>query len=376
MSGEISIPVGNLGIIAMRGCDKIAAKADSYIREWRGEEQGYLVKVNCPRFGTGEGKGMISQSIRGDDLFIICDIFDYSITYNMYGSKNRMSPDDHYSDLKRVIAAAGGKARRINVIMPMLYEGRQHRRDGRESLDCAVMLQELHEIGVQNLITFDAHDPRIQNAVPFCGFENIQPYYQMIKAIKKTVPDVEFDREKTMMVSPDEGGMGRCIYYSSILGLDLGMYYKRRDYSRVVHGRNPIVSHEFLGTNVEGKDIIVVDDMISSGDSILDIAEHMKQLGARRLFVFATFGLFCEGTERFDSAYEAGYIDKVFTTNLNYRPDEVKSKAWYHEVDMSKYIALLIDNLNFDHSISEFINPSTRIEKFLKENNTPGTQNL
>ena len=365
MGEELSIPVGNLGIIPMNGCERIAASADRYIREWRDSEHGFLVEAHCPRFGTGEAKGLITQSVRGDDLFILCDAFNYSVTYNMYGVNNRMSPDDHYADLKRIIAAAGGKARRINVIMPMLYEGRQHRRTGRESLDCALMLQELHNMGVTNILTFDAHDPRVQNAVPFSGFENIQPYYQMIKAICRTVPDIDFDREKVMMVSPDEGGMARCIYYTSILGLDLGMYYKRRDYSRLVNGRNPIVAHEFLGSNVDGKDIIIVDDMISSGDSILDIAEHLTKMGARRIFVFATFGLFCEGFGRFDEAYEAGYITKIFTTNLNYRPEELLQRGWYREVDMSKYIALLVNTLNFDRSINDLINPSGRIEKLL-----------
>ncbi len=366
MDEEMSVPIGNLGIIAMRGCENIAAKADNYIREWRGSEHGHLVKVTCPRFGTGEAKGVIGQSIRGDDLFILCDPFDYSITFNMYGELNRMSPDDHYADLKRIISATCGKAHRISVIMPMLYEGRQHRREGRESLDCALMLQELVGMGVSNLLTFDAHDPRIQSAVPCSGFENIRPYYQMIKAIKKTESDLSFTSDNMMIVSPDEGGMGRCIYYSSILGLDLGMYYKRRDYSRIVNGRNPIVAHEFLGDNVSGKDVIVVDDMISSGDSTLDIAVHLKELGARRIFVFATFGLFCEGFERFDAAYAAGQIDRVYTTNLNYRKPELKTREWYHEVDMSKYIALLIDTLNYDRSISDLIDPATRIRKLFE----------
>jgi len=362
---DISMPVGKLGIIPLQGCSEIASRADGYIKEWRESEQSFLVSACCPRFGTGESKGMINQSVRGDDLFVLCDIFDYGTTYNMYGTKTRMSPDDHYGDLKRIIAAVGGKARRISVIMPMLYGGRQHRRAARESLDCAIMLQELQNIGVANIITFDAHDSRVQNAVPFCGFENIKPYYQMIKAIYRAVPDIKLDAEHTLIVSPDAGGMDRCMYYSSILSLDLGMYYKRRDYSKIVNGRNPIIAHEFLGNNVNGKDIIIVDDMISSGDSILDIAEHLKEMGAQRIFVFATFGLFCEGISRFDEAYAAGQLAKVFTTNLNYRTDELKSRVWYEEVDMSKYIALLIDALNFDRSLSDLIDPAARIKKLL-----------
>ncbi|MBQ3141012.1 MAG: ribose-phosphate pyrophosphokinase, partial [Clostridia bacterium] len=342
---QIAIPVGNLSIIAMRGCEEFAAKVDEYIRKQRGIKSSCLIKASCPRFATGEAKGLIAESVRGQDLFIICDPFDYSVTYKMQGMTVPMSPDDHFCDLKRIISAASGKSRRINVIMPMLYEGRQHRRTARESLDCALMLQELTDIGAANILTFDAHDPRVQNAIPSGCFENIMPYYQMIKSLHKVYPDVAFDFDKTMVVSPDEGGMGRCIYYSSILGIDLGMFYKRRDYSRLVHGRNPIIAHEFLGDNVEGKDIIVCDDMISSGDSILDIAVQLKQRKARRLFVFATFGLFCEGTERFDEAYKNGLIDKVFTTNLNYRTPELRSKEWYQEVDMSKYVALLIDTL-------------------------------
>ena len=364
---EISMPVGNLGIIPLQGCGDIAARADGYIREWRGSEQSFLVSACCPRFGTGESKGMINQSVRGDDLFILCDICDYGTTYNMYGTVTRMSPDDHYGDLKRIIAAVGGKARRISVIMPVLYGGRQHRRVARESLDCAIMLQELQNIGVSNIITFDAHDPRVQNAVPFCGFENIKPYYQMIKAIYRAVPDIKLDRDHTLIVSPDAGGMDRCMYYSSILSLDLGMYYKRRDYSRIENGRNPIIAHEFLGNNVSGKDIIIVDDIISSGDSILDIAEHLKEMGAQRIFVFATFGLFCEGITRFDEAFAAGQISKVFTTNLTYRTGELKSRIWYEEVDMSKYIALLIDALNYDRSLSDLIDPAARIKKLLAE---------
>lgn len=362
---ETAIPVGKLGIIAMQGCEEFADKVDFYIRRQRNSDHSYLIPVTCPRFATGEGKALVAESVRGYDLFIITDPFNYSVTYKMQGMTVPMSPDDHYCDLKRVLSAISGKARRINVIMPMLYEGRQHRRSARESLDCAQMLQELTSFGVTNILTFDAHDPRVQNAIPSGSFETVQPYYQMIKALHKTQPDVSFEFDNTMVVSPDEGGMSRCIYYSSILGIDLGMFYKRRDYSRVVHGRNPIIAHEFLGDNVEGKDIIVCDDMISSGDSIIDIAEQLKKLHARRLFVFATFGLFCEGPERFDKAYADGLINKVFTTNLNYRTPELRGKEWYHEVDMSKYVALLIDALHCDLSISEYIDPAKRIKKLL-----------
>lgn len=367
MTETASLPVGKLGIIPMRGCEEISQKADAYIREWRGGGNGFLVQASCPRFSSGEGKGVIGQTVRGSDLYIMCDMFNYSLEYEICGHKTRMSPDDHYADLKRIIAAAGGKARRISVIMPMLYEGRQHRRTARESLDCAIMLQELQSVGVTNILTFDAHDPRVQNAVPYCGFENIQPYYQMIKALIKTYPDVEFDSSKTMIVSTDEGGMTRCIYYSTILGLDLGMYYKRRDSSKVENGRNRIEVHEFLGNNVAGKDIIIVDDMISTGDSVIDISEDLKKRGAGRIFIFATFGLFCEGPKRFDNAYNNGTVEKVFTTNLNYREPGLRRRKWYCEVDMSKYIALLINTLNYDDSLSELINPAGRIEKLIEK---------
>ncbi|MDR0670713.1 MAG: ribose-phosphate pyrophosphokinase [Oscillospiraceae bacterium] len=379
-----SLPYGNLGIVGMRGCEDMISRIDFYLTHWRSEdaqsagqltldvaaptpdEGRFQVRANCPRFNTGEGKALIQQSVRGYDLYILTDMFNYGVTYSMYNQVVPMSPDDHFQDLKRIIAAAGGKARRITVIMPMLYEGRQHRRFARESLDCALALQELTMMGVENIITFDAHDSRVQNAVPLKGFENVPPTYQMLKALFRTYPDLTVDKDHLMVVSPDEGGMARCIFYSSVLGVDLGMFYKRRDYTRMEHGRNPIVRHEFLGDNVAGKDIIVVDDMISSGDSILSIADILKSLGARRILVFCTFGLFCEGLDRFDEAYKKGVFDKVFTTNLIYRTDALKARPWYQEVDMSKYISYIIDTLNYDRSISELLEPTMRIRRLLQ----------
>ena len=376
-----TIPFGRLGIIAMHGCEEIGQKINNYLVEWRRERESehkntitfagyqrdnYLIETCCPRFGTGEAKGIIKESIRGLDLFIICDCFNYGCKYQMYGMDVMMSPDDHFADLKRIIAAVGGKARRITVIMPMLYEGRQHKRSARESLDSALSLHELTNMGVDNIITFDAHDPRVQNAIPLSGFENVQPTYQMIKAIVNNIPDLQLDSQHMAIISPDEGAMSRCIFYSSVLGLELGMFYKRRDYSRIVKGRNPIVAHEYLGESVENKDIIVVDDMISSGDSMLEIAKKLKGLGAARIFVVATFGLFCEGLEGFDKAYENGIIDKVFTTNLIYRTDELLQREWYVEVDMSKYMSYIIDTINHDMSISKILSPRSRISRLLK----------
>ena len=376
-----SIPVGPLGIIALPGCAELARKIDNYLTSWRTKRDSesmrttaykdyfrdsYLIKVDFPRFGTGEGKALIQDSVRGLDLFIVCDMFNYGVTYNMYGMTVPMSPDDHYANLKRVISATGGKAKRITVIMPMLYEGRQHRRSRRESLDCADALLELCEhMGVDNIITFDAHDPRVQNAIPLHGFENVSPTYQMIKAMLRSVSDLKIDKEHMMVISPDEGGMSRCIYYSTVLGLDLGMFYKRRDYSTVVNGRNPIVAHQFLGDNVEGKDVIIVDDMISSGDSMIEVARKLKDLKARRIFIFASFGLFCNGLDVFDTAYETRMIDRVFTTNLIYRTPELLEREWYTEVDMSKYISLLIETLNHDESISGLLDPADRIKRAL-----------
>lgn len=357
-------PFGDLAIVSMRGCEDLSKKVDYYLTQWREtpDEHTFIVQASCPRFGTGEGKAVFNHTARGLDVYIICDCYNYGVTYKMYGQTVPMSPDDHYQDLKRVIASLGGKARRITVIMPMLYEGRQHRRTSRESLDCAMALQELISMGVSNIITFDAHDPRVQNAIPLGGFDNVQPTYQMIKALIKNVPDIVIDRDRTMIVSPDEGGMGRCIYYSSVLGLELGMFYKRRNYSVLVNGRNPIEAHEFLGKNVEGKDLIIVDDMISSGESILDIAEKLKVKGANRIFVFTTFGLFVEGLEKFDEYYKNGLIDKVFTTNLIYSNPELLNREWYCNVDLSKYIAYIIDTLNYDNSISQLLNPADKIK--------------
>ncbi len=364
-----SYNLGRLGVIGMNGCEDFCSKVDYYLKKFNDddvENHGtFLLPLKTSRFGTGEAKATLLHSARTYDVYIIVDCFNYGETYKMYGVDVPMSPDDHYQDLKRAISAIGGKAKRITVIMPMLYEGRQHKRSSRESLDCAMALQELCNIGVDNIITFDAHDPRVQNAIPFKGFENVMPTYQMIKACLKYDPTIILDKKNTMFISPDEGAMSRCMYYSSVLETELGMFYKRRDYSRVVNGKNPIVAHEFLGSDVEGKNMIVVDDMISSGDSMIDVSRELKKRKAGRVFVFSTFGLFTEGFERFDKAYEEGLIEGVFTTNLIYAKPELLTKPWYHQVDMSKYVALLIDELNADHSISDLLNPIKRIEKIL-----------
>lgn len=357
--------VGQLSIIGMRGCEEFVNKVDQYICDWREHDGTYLTKASCPRFGTGEGKGIIHETVRGHDVYIVCDPFNYGVSYTMYGMEVPMSPDDHFQDLKRIIGAAGGKQRRITVIMPMLYEGRQHRRGARESLDCAIALRELVDMGVTNIITFDAHDSRVQNAIPYSGFENVQPHYQMIKALKNTVKDFCFDCNGTIIISPDEGGLNRAMYYSSVLGIDLGMFYKRRDYSTVINGRNPIIAHEFLGNDLHGKDVIIIDDMISSGDSILDVADQLKQRGAKRIFVFATFGLFCNGLELFDAAYKEGRFDKIFTTNLIYTPEILKQREWHVTVDLTKFVALIIDTLNYDHSISKLLDPVDKINSIL-----------
>ena len=324
-----------------------------------------LSSLRFRRFGSGEAKGIINESVRGDDIYILLDVCNYSLTYSLCGYTNHMSPDDHFQDLKRVIAAIGGKARRINVIMPFLYESRQHKRSGRESLDCALGLQELTAMGVENIITFDAHDPRVQNAIPLHGFETIQPAYQFIKNILRNAPDMKLDKDHLMVISPDEGGMGRAIYMANNLGVDMGMFYKRRDYSTIIDGRNPIVAHEFLGADVKGKDMIIIDDMISSGESMLDVAKELKSRKARKVFVCATFGLFTNGLQKFDEYYENGLIDRVLTTNLVYQTPELLSRPYYISVDMSKYIALIIDNLNHDASLSELLNPTGRINKLL-----------
>ena len=378
-----TIPVGSLGLITLKGCEELGNKINDYIVDWRRERESehkttiafsgyqrdnYIVQTSVPRFGSGEAKGVINESVRGRDLYLLVDVCNYSLTYSLCGQTNHMSPDDHYQDLKRIIAAVGGKARRITVIMPFLYESRQHKRSGRESLDCAFALQELSSMGVDNIITFDAHDPRVQNAIPLHGFETVQPAYQFIKALLQNVDDLQLDSDHMMIISPDIGAMGRAVYYSNILGLDVGMFYKRRDYSKIVDGRNPIVAHEFLGTDVAGKDVFIIDDMISSGESMLDVAKELKARNARRIFLASTFGLFTNGMEKFDEAYEKGLFDKVLTTNLVYQSPELLKRDYYVNVDMSKYIALLIDTLNHDSSISQLLNPidkiNARLEKY------------
>ena len=379
-----TIPYGTLGIIPLKSCSAMGEKVDEYLVNWREQREhenqsnlafsgykrdSYVVSASTPRFGSGEGKGVLNDSVRGYDLYIMVDVCNYSIEYSLCGNTNHMSPDDHYADLKRVIAAAGGKARRINVIMPFLYESRQHKRSGRESLDCSLMLQELTAMGVENIITFDAHDPRVHNSIPLKGFESVSCTYQFIKYLLLGVDDLHIDSEHMMVISPDEGGMGRAVYFANVLGLDMGMFYKRRDYTKIVNGRNPIVAHEFLGTNVEGKDVNIIDDMISSGESMIDVASELKKRGASRVFCATTFGLFTNGFDKFDEAYEKGIIDKILTTNLVYQPAELLSKPWYINVDMSKYMALLIDTLNHDSSISDLLNPVDRIQKRVKEYN-------
>ena len=361
---------GELTVIGMKGSESFVERVDNYLKEWRRhtDEETYLAHASTPRFGSGEGKGMIKESMRGQDVYIYCDVFNYGVTYKLHDMIVPMSPDDHYADLKRIIAAIGGKARRITVIMPMLYEGRQHKRTSRESLDCAIMLQELVKMGVSNIITFDAHDPRVANAIPLSGFDNVMPNYQMIKALVRNVPDVVIDKEHVVMISPDEGAMSRCINYSNSLSVDVGMFYKRRDYSTIVNGKNPILEHKYLGQDLHGKDVIIVDDMISSGGSLLDVATQLKkEYGAKRVFNFATFGLFTDGFAAFDKAYEDGIIDKIFTTNLVYRKPEILDKPWYVEVNMAKYVAYIIDTLNHDATISNLLDPNTRIAKLLEK---------
>ena len=380
-----TIPVGSLGIIPLEGCRSLGEKVNDYLVKWRTvresehknslafagyQRDSYILQTKVPRFGTGEAKGVILESVRGSDLYILVDVANYSLTYSLCGHENHMSPDDHYQDLKRIIAAVGGKARRITVIMPFLYESRQHKRTARESLDCALALQEMVHMGVDNIVTFDAHDPRVQNAIPLHGFETVQPTYQFIKGLLKHVPDLQLDSDHMMVISPDEGGMGRAFYMANVLGLDMGMFYKRRDYTRIVNGRNPIVAHEFLGTDVEGKDMVIIDDMISSGESVLEVATALKERKARKIFICTTFGLFTNGLERFDKAYESGIIDRVLTTNLIYQTPELLKREWYIDCDMSKYIAYLIDTLNHDASISDLLNPSERIQKVVAKYKT------
>ena len=379
-----NIPVGPLGFIPINGCQDLGKKVDDYIVKWRKASQEndstsivledyvkdtYIVDAKVPRFGSGEAKGIIAESVRGKDIYIMVDVCNYSVTYSLSGHTNHMSPDDHFQNLKRVIAAIGGKARRINVIMPFLYESRQHKRSSRESLDCALALQELVRMGVDNIITFDAHDPRVQNAIPLHGFETIRPTYQFVKALLRKHPDLKIDSSHMMAISPDEGATERAVYMANVLGLDMGMFYKRRDYSRIVDGRNPIVAHEFLGSSVEGKDVIIIDDMISSGDSMLDVAKQLKDRKANRIFAASTFGLFTNGLAKFDKAYEDGILHGVLTTNLIYQTPELLDRPWYINCDLSKYIALMIDTLNHDGSIGDILDPSERIQSIVKRYN-------
>ena len=371
-----TMPAGSLGIIPITGCEEIASEIDFYLTRWREERESehkdslayvgynrpsYIIDCNLPRFGTGEGKGVLAQSVRGMDLYLLADVVNYSKTYKMFGITNHMSPDDHYQNLKRVIASIGGKARRITVIMPYLYESRQHKRTARESLDCAIALQELVRMGVDNILTFDANDPRVMNAIPLSGFDNVQPAYQFIKGLLRSVSDLQIDSDHMLIISPDEGGMKRAVYYANVLGLDMGMFYKRRDYTRFVDGVNPVVAHEFLGSSVEGKDMIVIDDMLSSGDSILEVASALKKRKARRVFICETFGLFTDGIEKFDKAYAECKFDKIITTNLIYQKPELQSRPWYVCCGMSKYLAYLIDTLNHDSSISDLLDPREKI---------------
>ena len=375
-----TIPVGPLGLIPLKSCAELGRRVDEYLVKWRKERESehkttiafagyqrdsYIIGAKTPRFGSGEAKGSLEESVRGDDLYLMVDVCNHSLTYSLCGMVNHMSPDDHFQDLKRIIAAVGGKARRINVIMPFLYESRQHKRTGRESLDCALALEELTEMGVENIITFDAHDPRVQNAIPLRGFETVQPIYQFLKYLLKVETDLQIDSDHMMVISPDEGGTGRAVYFANMLGLDMGMFYKRRDYTKIVGGRNPIVAHEFLGSSVEGKDVLIIDDMISSGDSMIDVAKELKRRKARKVFICSTFGLFTNGLRKFDEYYENGLIDRVLTTNLVYQTPELLSRPYYINVDMSKYIALIIDNLNHDASLSELLNPVGRIHRLL-----------
>ena len=376
----LTYPIGPLGLISMRGTEELGNKVNDWLTKWRdhteenmpemhttpgAQRDTFLVNTSCPRFGNGEGKGLIKESVRGYDIYILCDIGAYNCTYNMYGQQVPMSPDDHFMDLKRIIAALGGKAKRVNVIMPMLYEGRQHRRASRESLDCAMALQDLVHMGVNNIITFDAHDPRVQNAIPESGFESVMPSYQIFKALLREEKDLIIDKDHMMVVSPDEGAMDRNTFYASVLGLNMGMFYKRRDYTRIVNGRNPIVAHEYLGEDLDGKNVFVSDDILASGESILDVARELKKRNANRIFAASTFALFTEGVEKFNKAYEEGLIDRVISTNLTYRREELKTAPWFIEADMSKYIGYIIATLNHDRSLSNLLSPYCRIQNLL-----------
>lgn len=381
---ETALPTAPLKIAALESCLERGRKVNDYIVRFRQEtfhtslnsplfssykQDNYLIDCHCPRFGTGEAKGLLKESIRGADLFVMVDVCNYSLTYTVNGHLNHMSPDDHYQDLKRIISAANGKAHRVNVIMPFLYESRQHKRTKRESLDCAFALQELVDMGVNNIITFDAHDPRVQNAIPLQGFDNFSPAYQFMKALLRAEPDLVVDKEHLMIISPDEGAMHRAVYFSNVIGVDMGMFYKRRDYSQVIGGKNPIVAHEFLGDNIAGKNVIIIDDMISSGESMLDVAKQIKERGAGRVFVCTTFGLFTDGFDKFDEYYEKGYIDRVIVTNLTYLPPCTKEKPYFVTADMSKFMALIIDSLNHDIPISSVMVSTDKIHRLLEEHN-------
>ncbi len=358
--------VGRLAILPLQSIMPMAEKVNTALQQRRQSEENYLVKSQCPRFGTGEAKGVILESVRGTDLYLMVDVSNYSIEYTVAGHKNHMSPDDHFQDLKRIIATCGGKPQRITVIMPYLYEGRQHKRSRRESLDCALMLQELIHMGVTDIITFDAHDPRVQNAIPMHSLENVSPMYQFVQKLCDEIDDLEISKKSLMIISPDEGATGRAVYLANVMGVNMGTFYKRRDYTQLVDGRNPIVAHEFLGSSLEGKDAIIIDDMISSGESMLDVCRQLKEREARRIFVFTTFGLFTNGLEKFDKAYENGMFDKLFVTNLNYMDEEVKKRPYFVLVEMEGYIAALIDALNCNASISSLINPVQKIQGYLK----------
>ena len=381
---EAAIPVAPLKIVATESAVQLADRVNQYLIEFRKTvnnlakndpafqgyvEDNYLAKASCPRFGTGEGKGVLHESIRGKDVFFLVDVCNHSITYKMNGYINHKSPDDHYQDLKRLIAAANGKARRINVIMPFLYEGRQHKRTGRESLDCAYAIEELSRMGVSNFITFDAHDPRVQNAAPLSGFDNFIPPYQIIRALLHTEEDLIIDKYHTVVISPDEGALDRAVYFANVLGVDTGMFYKRRDYSTIINGKNPIVAHEFLGDNIDGKDVIIIDDMVSSGGSMLDTARKLKSMNAKRVFICCSFGLFTDGLAAFDEAYEKCYFDKVVTTNLTYQPPELKERPYYVEADMSKFLASIIDFMNHDSSMANVSTPTEKIHELLAKYN-------
>lgn len=380
-SYEKILPIAPLKIVALEGCRDLAKEVDKYLVDFREKgnqefqdtpnfhgyhEETYLLKSSCPRFGSGEAKGILYESVRGDDLFILADVMNYSLTYKVCGHENHMSPDDHYQDIKRIISAANGKARRINVVMPFLYESRQHKRSQRESLDCAFALQELIDMGVSNIITFDAHDPRVCNAIPLYGFDSFNPPYQYIKALSRAVPDLQIDKDHLMVISPDEGAMGRAVYFAGVLGVDMGMFYKRRDYSTIINGKNPIVAHEFLGDDLHGKDVIIIDDIISSGESMLDVAHQIKDRGANRVFVCAAFGLFTDGLEKFDEYHEKGYISKVITTNLVYQSPELLSRPYYTEANMTKFLAAIIDCINHDVSTEHVNDPTERIQRLLE----------